>query len=99
MSFKAVLLAGLFVVCAFRLQQFRAPRISAFAWSAEGDWTVRVSGREWPGELEAGRVVGALIVLTLRWDGGREHLLLYRDNAGDDVRRVLRIRLRTSRVA
>ncbi|TCV97563.1 toxin CptA [Luteibacter rhizovicinus] len=95
---KTVLVVGIAVSGYARMRQFRAPCIEGVAWSSEGDWTVRIGADELPATLGKGRALGQLLAFELRWDTGRGHVLLYKDNADDDLRRTLRIRLATTGV-
>jgi toxin CptA len=76
------------------------PRIKAVVWREDGtaDITLRDSavagGRTVQGAVSGARLLGPLIVLTLRWPPrGRAHLWLLPDNLDADTRRRLRMRL------
>ncbi|HEX5960812.1 MAG TPA: hypothetical protein VFY97_06155 [Rhodanobacteraceae bacterium] len=76
------------------------PRIRSLLWLADGGIEIRLrdsmrdSGRSVHGELLGARVMGPLIVLTLRWPlRERAHLWLLPDNLDVDTRRRLRMRL------
>jgi toxin CptA len=76
------------------------PRIRALVWRADGtaDITLRdgivEAGRTVQGAVGSARVLGPLIVLTLRWPPrARAHLWLLPDNLDADTRRRLRMRL------
>lgn len=92
-------LATLAYVAAAVTGQLR-PRVKALAWRADGtaDITLRDSmvaeGRTVQGAIGSARVLGPLIVLTLRWPPReRAHLWLLPDNLDADTRRRLRMRL------
>jgi toxin CptA len=92
-------LATLAYVAAAVTGQLR-PRVKALAWRADGtaDITLRdsmvVEGRTVQGAIGSARVLGPLIVLTLRWPPReRAHLWLLPDNLDADTRRRLRMRL------
>ncbi|HEX7369435.1 MAG TPA: protein YgfX [Rhodanobacteraceae bacterium] len=76
------------------------PPVKSILWRAEGgvDITLRDStlqdGRPVLGAISSARVIGPLIVLTLRWPSReRAHLWLLPDNLDADTRRRLRMRL------
>lgn len=76
------------------------PRVKALVWREDGttDITLRDNlvgnGRTVQGVVSGARVLGPLIVLTLRWPPReRAHLWLLPDNLDADTRRRLRMRL------
>lgn len=76
------------------------PRVKALVWREDGttDITLRdgvvEDGRTVQGAVGSARVLGPLIVLTLRWPPReRAHLWLLPDNLDADTRRRLRMRL------
>lgn len=76
------------------------PRVKAVVWREDGtaDITLRDSlveeSRTVQGAVSAARLLGPLIVLTLRWPPReRAHLWLLPDNLDADTRRRLRMRL------
>jgi toxin CptA len=76
------------------------PRVKALAWRADGTAEITLrdnlveSGRTVQGAVGNTRILGPLIVLTLRWPPhGRVHLWLLPDNLDADTRRRLRMRL------
>lgn len=76
------------------------PPVQSILWRAEGgvDITLRDTtledGRTVLGAISSARVIGPLIVLTLRWPPReRAHLWLLPDNLDADTRRRLRMRL------
>ena len=76
------------------------PRVRAVVWRADGiaDITLRDNlveeSRMVQGAVGSARMLGPLIVLTLRWPSrGRSHLWLLPDNLDADTRRRLRMRL------
>lgn len=76
------------------------PRVKALVWREDGttDITLRdnlvAEGRTLQGTVSGARVLGPLIVLTLRWPPrARAHLWLLPDNLDADTRRRLRMRL------
>lgn len=78
------------------------PRVKAVLWRADGVVeitlrdTVLEDGRVLTGAVGAARVLGPLIVLTLRWSPReRAHLWLLPDNLDADTRRRMRMRLAT----
>ena len=93
-----VLIAGYAGASAARLLR---PRVSGVLWRADG--TVEITLRDTPledgrvlGAMATARVLGPLIVLTLRWpQRERAHLWLLPDNLDADTRRRLRMRLAT----
>lgn len=78
------------------------PRVKSLTWREDGtaDITLRdsavASGRTVQGAVGGARVLGPLIVLTLRWPPrARAHVWLLPDNLDADTRRRLRMRLGT----
>jgi toxin CptA len=78
------------------------PQVRALVWRADGSAEITLrdnlvdSGRTVQGVVGSARVLGPLIVLTLRWPPrGRAHLWLLPDNLDADARRRLRMRLGT----
>ncbi|HEX5952757.1 MAG TPA: protein YgfX [Rhodanobacteraceae bacterium] len=77
------------------------PRVRSILWRADGGADLVLNGRgdrrhEARGAIQAVRVMGPLIALTLRWPPReRAHLWLLPDNLDADVRRRLRMRLGT----
>lgn len=76
------------------------PRVRSLAWQADGTARIVVHDRrtnrsgEVQGAVHAARVMGPLIVLTLRWPPReRATLWLLPDNLDADTRRRLRMRL------
>jgi toxin CptA len=76
------------------------PRVRALVWRSDGTAEIRLrddlveSGRMVQGAVGNARILGPLIVLTLRWPPrGRVHLWLLPDNLDADTRRRLRMRL------
>jgi toxin CptA len=76
------------------------PRVEALVWRADGSAEVTLrdnlveSGRAVQGAVGSARILGPLLVLTLRWPPrGRAHLWLLPDNLDADTRRRLRMRL------
>ncbi len=75
------------------------PRVRSVLWRADGgvelvlgdDMTA--SRREVHGAIDAARIMGPLIVLTLRWPHAHATLWLLPDNLDADTRRRLRMRL------
>lgn len=83
---------------AVSLWHYRHPRIVALTWRSDGSVSVRLADRgagitEVQGTLHDARVLGFLIVLHLRWPGGRAGQWLLPDNLDPDTRRRLRVRL------
>lgn len=85
---------------AFVIADMLWPRVKALTWNENGiaEITLRDSlvegGRTVQGAIGSARVLGPLIVLTLRWPPrGRAHLWLLPDNLDVDTRRRLRMRL------
>ncbi|HET9835815.1 MAG TPA: protein YgfX [Rhodanobacteraceae bacterium] len=80
------------------LWRYRHPRVTALTWRSDGSVSIRLAGRagesvEVQGVLQDARVLGFLIVLHLRWPGGRAGLWILPDNLDADARRRLRVRL------
>lgn len=82
------------------------PRVGSMAW--RGDGTVELvlndtpldNRREVRAEMQGGRVLGPLIVLSMRWpQRERASLWLLPDNLDADTRRRLRMRLGTHATA
>lgn len=76
------------------------PRVASLVWHAEGATEITLrddlvnSARVVQGAVNTARVMGPLIVLTLRWPPrARAHLWLLPDNLDADTRRRLRMRL------
>ena len=88
-------LAGLIAAVGFaRAAHGRRPVLDRLDWAFDGLWTVRErSGRTYPAELVAWRVVGTLVFLHFRWDGRAGHVALLPDNTDAGHLRVLRARL------
>lgn len=76
----------------------RSARVQRLDWAFDGLWTVRErSGRTFPAELVASRVVGTSVFLHFRWDGRAGHVALLPDNTNAEHLRVLRARLSAAR--
>ena len=80
------------------LWRHRHPRVAALTWRGDGGASIRVVRRggepvEVEGALQDARVLGSLIVLHLRWPGGRAGVWILPDNLDADTRRRLRVRL------
>ena len=91
----AGLIAGVGLV---RVAHGRRPRLRSLDWAFDGLWTVRDrTGRAFPAELVASRVVGTSVFLHFRWKGGAAHVALLPDNTDADHLRVLRARLSAAR--
>lgn len=80
------------------LWRFLHPRVRALTWRSDGSVSIRFASRragieEVLGELGGARVLGFLIVLQLRWPGGRGGVWLLPDNLDAATRRRLRVRL------
>jgi toxin CptA len=76
----------------------RSARVQGLDWAFDGLWTVREhSGRAFPAELVASRVVGTSVFLHFRWDGRAGHVALLPDNTDAGHLRVLRARLSAAR--
>lgn len=95
----AVLTAVIAAGCGFSLaRQFR-PRVRALLWRADGGVELTLglpagNQREVQGELRSARILGPLIVLTLRWPPRTgTSLWLLPDNLAADPRRRMRMRL------
>lgn len=78
------------------------PRVRSILWRADGGADIVLNdrpgggSREARGAIQAVRVMGPLIALTLRWPPrARAHLWLLPDNLDADIRRRLRMRLGT----
>ena len=73
------------------------PRVRALAWQGGNDVALTLAGRgsgeTMQGSLVDARVLGSLIVLSLRWPKRRAALWLLPDNLDADTRRRLRARL------
>ena len=85
------------------LVRLARPPVRAIVWRADGGLELALHGRvpeaggSVPGQLPGTRVMGPLIVMTLRWPPrGRAHLWLLPDNLDADTRRRLRMRLATA---
>ena len=79
------------------LRRHARPRICALAWQGDGDVSLTLAERgameTGQGSLADARVLGPLIMLSLRWPKGRAALWLLPDNLDADTRRRLRARL------
>ena len=80
-------------------------RVKALVWRQDGTAEITLrdgiaeAGRNVQGAVGSARMLGPLIVLTLRWPPrGRAHLWLLPDNLDADTRRRLRMRLGTEAV-
>lgn len=78
------------------------PRVRSLVWHADGSTEITLRGnpaeaeRSVQGAVNGARVMGPLIVLTLRWPPrARQHLWILPDNLDADTRRRLRMRLGT----
>lgn len=94
----AILIAVALGYGATALWRFLHPRVLALTWRSDGSVSIRIAGRsdrggEVQGELRDARVLGFLIVLYLRWPGGRVGVWILPDNLDADTRRRLRVRL------
>jgi toxin CptA len=76
------------------LWQQRRNRVAAVLWHADGSLTLAdTAGHELPAKLARPRLFAGVILLNVRWQGGRQALLLCRDNLPPGVLREMRIRL------
>ncbi|TAN04834.1 MAG: hypothetical protein EPN36_07270 [Rhodanobacteraceae bacterium] len=95
-----------FVVVAYVVLTIRGllrPPVATVLWRSDGGVDLKLRdqaqapGREVHGIVSAARVIGPLIVLTLRWPPReRTHLWLLPDNLDAETRRRLRMRLGAS---
>jgi hypothetical protein len=93
-----VLAAVIGVVGLMRAAHGRRPVLRTLEWAFDGLWTVKErSGRAFPAELIASRVVGTSVFLQFRWNGRTGHVALLPDNTDADHLRVLRARLAAAR--
>jgi hypothetical protein len=92
-------LAGLIAAIGLvRAAHGRRPAVRVLDWAFDGLWTVRDrTGRSFPAELVASRVVGTSVFMHFRWKGGAGHVALLPDNTDADHLRVLRARLSAAR--
>ncbi len=97
---RAVLSALVAGYAGVTLGHWLRPRVRAVVWRGEGGLNLTLNDtltdgrREAEGALSAARVLGPLIVLTVRWPPReREHLWILPDNLDADARRRLRMRL------
>ncbi|HET7561145.1 MAG TPA: protein YgfX [Rhodanobacteraceae bacterium] len=102
MSLRITLIVLIAALAGVALGRLLRPRVGSVAW--RGDGTVELALNDTPldnrhevrAELRGGRVLGPLIVLSLRWpQRERAALWLLPDNLDADVRRRLRMRLGT----
>lgn len=84
----------------FAIRNLASPPVKALLWRGEGGVELKLrdgaleGGKEVLGAVQDARVMGPLIVLTLRWPPReRTHLWLLPDNLDADTRRRLRMRL------
>jgi toxin CptA len=79
------------------VRRLAAVPVVAAGWSADNDWTLRLTDHEdVRATLASFRVFGVFIVLRLQAvDRGVQVLLLAPDNSDADIRRRLRMRLAT----
>ncbi len=82
------------------LARWLRPRVKKVTWQAEGGLNLTLNDtltdgrREAEGMVSTARIMGPLIVLTVRWPPReRAHLWLLPDNLDADTRRRLRMRL------
>jgi hypothetical protein len=76
----------------------RRPAVKLLEWAFDGLWTVRDhTGRSFPAELVASRVVGTSVFLHFRWNGRAGTVALLPDNTDAEHLRVLRARLSAAR--
>lgn len=82
------------------LVRWLRPRVKKVTWQAEGGLNLTLNDtltdgrREAEGMVSTARIMGPLIVLTVRWPPReRAHLWLLPDNLDADTRRRLRMRL------
>jgi len=98
-AWVSVLIAVAALACgAVALWRYRRPRVVALSWRSDGSVSISVAPRvggikEVQGTLGDARVLAFLIVLHLRWPGGRAGVWLLPDNLDADTRRRLRVRL------
>ena len=92
-------LAGLIAAIGLvRAAHGRRPAVRVLDWAFDGLWTVRDrTGRSFPAELVASRVVGTSVFMHFRWKGGAGYVALLPDNTDADHLRVLRARLSAAR--
>jgi len=94
---KSLLMIACLAYGAVALWRHARPWIRALAWQGDGDVSLTLAERgateTGQGSLADARVLGPLIMLSLRWPKGRATLWLLPDNLGADTRRRLRVRL------
>jgi toxin CptA len=99
LAVNAILVAGALVYGATALWRYRRPRVIALTWRADGSVSLRLAQRaggqseEVQGTLQDARMLGFIIVLHLRWPGGRAGVWILPDNLDAEPRRRLRVRL------
>jgi toxin CptA len=86
------LLATTIYVAAWCLSQARS-RVAAVLWHGDGSLTVGdAAGHERQATLVRRRHFAGVVLLDVRWQGGRQVLLLAPDNLPADTLRAIRIR-------
>lgn len=96
----AILVIVVGVYAGISIGRLLRPRVRSIAWNGEGGLALTLNDtltdgrRDAEGLVSTARVIGPLIVLTVRWPPReREHLWLLPDNLDADTRRRLRVRL------
>lgn len=99
-SLRAALSLAAVAIAGVSIGRLLRPPIVSLLWRVEGGVDLVLNGtlvdgrRETLGVIQSGRVIGPLIVLTVRWPPReRATIWLLPDNLDADVRRRLRIRL------
>lgn len=97
---RSALIIFILVIGSQALVHTLRPRVRTLLWRADGGAEIRLRGnaledeREVQGALQSARIMGPLIVLTVRWPPReRASLWLLPDNLDADTRRRLRMRL------
>jgi toxin CptA len=94
----AILIACIGGYAGSALYRMSRPRIDSVLWRGDGsvELVSRDNGATLQGIVQNARIMGPLIVLTLRWPPReRSHLWLLPDNLDADTRRRLRMRVGT----
>jgi hypothetical protein len=100
---RSLLVAAAAAIWGLSLVRLLRPGIRSVLWRADGGVELTLhdgladGGRETQGTLGGGRILGPLIVLTLRWPPrASTSIWLLHDNLDADTRRLLRMRLGTA---
>lgn len=96
---RLAIAVGVAIWAAVAVRRVLRPRVRSLSWRGDGGVDLVLAaeapdGREAQGGVQAARMLGPLVVLTVRWPPReRAHLWILPDNLDVDTRRRLRMRV------